>query len=241
MLPQNPPGAAFDSTNVAQVLVGVRVRHRDVAGQDVVERRDVGRALDRGVPAQRQDAAAGPADVAQQQLHDRGGADVLHADGVLRPAHRVARSPTCARGRSCHTAPRPRSRNCVARDAARLLDQLGRVAAEVLASAAGRRSADARAWGPRSGGSPCRSVAPCAAVAGLLAGGRAHSRWPAAPRASMPSYCQVVGVVGRSSRGPSPRTGRPGPRCRGSRSSTITGALVYSRTYSRNSRPFSRM
>ena len=86
---------------------GVRVRHREVAGQDVVERRDVGRALDRGVPAQRQDPAAGAADVAEQQLQDRGGADVLHADRVLRPADRVARTPSCARGRSSRTAPRP--------------------------------------------------------------------------------------------------------------------------------------
>ena len=39
----------------------------DVAGQQVEQRRDVGGALDAGVPAQRQDAAAGPADVAQQQ------------------------------------------------------------------------------------------------------------------------------------------------------------------------------
>ena len=40
--------------------------------------------------AQRHDAAAGPADVAEQQLDDRGGADVLDADRVLGPADRVA-------------------------------------------------------------------------------------------------------------------------------------------------------
>ena len=73
-----------------EAVVRVRVRHRDVAGEDVVERRDVGRPLDRRVAAQREDAAAGAADVAQQQLDDRGGADDLHADGVLRPADRVA-------------------------------------------------------------------------------------------------------------------------------------------------------
>src|ERR1700704_5569482 len=46
-----------------QRLARVRVRHRQVAGQDVVEGRYVGRALDRGVPAERHDAAAGTADV----------------------------------------------------------------------------------------------------------------------------------------------------------------------------------
>ena len=64
--------------------------HRQVAGQDVVERRDVGRSLNRGVAAQREDAAARPADVAEQQLQDRGGADDLHADRMLRPADGVA-------------------------------------------------------------------------------------------------------------------------------------------------------
>ena len=34
-------------------------------------------------------AAAGPADVAEQELDDRRGADDLDADGVLRPADRV--------------------------------------------------------------------------------------------------------------------------------------------------------
>jgi len=41
------------------------------------------------VPAQRQYAAARPAHVAEQQLDDRPGADVLDADAVLGPAHRV--------------------------------------------------------------------------------------------------------------------------------------------------------
>ena len=41
------------------------------------------------VAAHRHDAAAGPADVAEQELQDAGGADDLHAGGVLRPADRV--------------------------------------------------------------------------------------------------------------------------------------------------------
>ena len=39
--------------------------------------------------AQGHDPAAGTAHVAEQRLQDRRGADVLHADGVLGPAHRV--------------------------------------------------------------------------------------------------------------------------------------------------------
>ena len=108
----------------------VRVRHRDVAGQQVEQRRDVGGALDRGVPAQRQDAAARAADVAQQQLQDRRGADVLHADGVLGPADRVAERGRALASRVlgdrlAYLAEQLR------RDAADLLDHLGRVAGEV--------------------------------------------------------------------------------------------------------------
>src|SRR5204863_6609104 len=41
------------------------------------------------VATERQHAAAGPPDVPEQQLDDRGGADVLDADRVLRPADGV--------------------------------------------------------------------------------------------------------------------------------------------------------
>ena len=50
---------------------------RHVAVDRVVERRHVGRALDRRVAAQRHDAAARPADVAEQQLEQRAAADDL--------------------------------------------------------------------------------------------------------------------------------------------------------------------
>ena len=109
---------------------GRGVRHRQIAGQDVEERRDVGRALDRRVPAQRQDAAARAADVAEQQLDDRGGADVLHADRVLRPADRVAERRRALAARV--VAQRlGHLEELLARDAADLLDHLRRVAGEV--------------------------------------------------------------------------------------------------------------
>ena len=73
----------------AEGLLGVGVGHRDVAGEDVVEGRDVRRALDGGVPAQRHDPAARPPDVPEQELDDRRGPDVLHPVGVLGPADRV--------------------------------------------------------------------------------------------------------------------------------------------------------
>ncbi len=63
--------------------------HRQVARQQVEQRGDVGRALDVGVPPHRHDAATGPADVAEQELDDRAGADVLDPDAVLGPAHRI--------------------------------------------------------------------------------------------------------------------------------------------------------
>ena len=66
------------------------VGHRQVAGQDVVERGHVGRSLDRRVAAQRHDPASRPADVAEQQLDDGCSPDVLRTDGVLRPTDGVA-------------------------------------------------------------------------------------------------------------------------------------------------------
>ncbi len=80
-----------------QLLVRVVVcsRLRQVAGQCVIQRRDVGRALDGRVAAQGHNAAARPAHVAEQQLQDSGSTYYLHAGGVLRPAQRVgdARGP----------------------------------------------------------------------------------------------------------------------------------------------------
>ena len=70
-------------------LVLARHRHRQVAGQQVEQRRDITCALDRRVATQRHDAAARPPDVTQQQLQDGCGADELGAERVLGPAHRV--------------------------------------------------------------------------------------------------------------------------------------------------------
>ena len=69
--------------------VVVRERHRQVAGQQVEQGGDVGRALDGRMPAQRHNPAAGPAHVAEQRLQDGRGPDVLHADRVLGPAQAV--------------------------------------------------------------------------------------------------------------------------------------------------------
>ena len=92
--------------------VRLRLRHREVAGEEVVEGRDVRRPLDRSVAAQGEDAAPRPADVAEQELEDRGGADVLHAGRVLGPPHGVAEGgralPPRRRRRS---SPRHSSRN----------------------------------------------------------------------------------------------------------------------------------
>ncbi len=42
------------------VRVGFEERHRQVAGEDVIKRRDVSRALDGGMPAQCQNSASRP-------------------------------------------------------------------------------------------------------------------------------------------------------------------------------------
>ncbi len=60
-----------------------------IAGQDVVQGRDVRRALDAGMAAHRQDAAARTADVAEQELQDAPGTDHLRARGMLGPAQGV--------------------------------------------------------------------------------------------------------------------------------------------------------
>ena len=72
-----------------RLMLFVGRRLRQIAGQHVVQGREVGRALYGGVAAHGHDPAAGPAHVPEQQLQDAGGADHLHADGVLGPPQRV--------------------------------------------------------------------------------------------------------------------------------------------------------
>ncbi len=179
-------------------------RHRYVAGEDVVERRDVGGALDVRVAAQGQDPTAGPPDVAQQQLEDGRGADVLNANGVLGPSHRVDERRRALRPRV--RAQRLRHLPEVGPgDAADPLHDLRGVAVEValqdLEHAArvlevevhlGRQS-------PRERDAVCavrllpRDVALALALHPRVAPGR---------------RCRT-----RPSPGSSPRTARPGPRC----------------------------
>ncbi len=76
--------------SVERGIVRAERRHGQVARQDVEERRDVGRALNRRMAAQREDAAAGTPDVTEQQLQDRCRPDDLHPGRVLREADGVA-------------------------------------------------------------------------------------------------------------------------------------------------------
>src|SRR5262249_11501356 len=66
-----------------------RARRRQIAVDRVIERRDVGRSLDRGVTTQGHDPSTGTAEVAEKQLQQRRAADDLWAVGVLRPGDRV--------------------------------------------------------------------------------------------------------------------------------------------------------
>ena len=92
-------GGADGGDVVVEGVVDSGAGHRQVAGQQVEQGRDVGRSLDRRVPAQGHDSAARATHIAQQELEDRGGADELCAEAVLGPADRVgeARGPFPAR------------------------------------------------------------------------------------------------------------------------------------------------
>src|SRR5262245_17703384 len=57
----------------------------------MIERRNISRALYRGVAAERHNAGPGTANVAEQKLQQSTGADDLDAVGVLRPGDRVGK------------------------------------------------------------------------------------------------------------------------------------------------------
>ena len=112
----------------------VRRRHFQIAGENVEDAGQVSSTLNVRVPAQRIDAAAGPSDVAEQELQHRGGADDLRPEGVLRPPDRID-----DRGDLLHVAVGAnrreqvgRSQKLIARDAGDPLDHLRRVARVVL-------------------------------------------------------------------------------------------------------------
>ena len=185
--------------------------HRQVARQDVVERRDVGRALDRRVAAQGHDAAARPADVAQQQLDDRGGADVLHPHRVLGPpdgvaeraralaarvvAQRLAHLEELSRARRRTSARRTRA--CSGRSAGEAAGRRSAGAAASRRSAAarpprarrrGRRGPPVR-WGRRSRAAPTPPPLPCPRTA-RTRGRRCASRDPSQRRARRDPRCR---------------------------------------------------
>ena len=115
---------------VGEGVVSPDRRHRQVARQQIEQRRDVRRPLDARVPAQRHDAAAGAPDVAQQQLQDRGGTDELGAQGVLRPSRRVPEAGRPFASRVVDDRPREIV-EFVDGDAAHVADHLGRVPREM--------------------------------------------------------------------------------------------------------------
>src|SRR5579862_1308791 len=104
--------------------------HRYIARQNVIQRRNVGRSLNGSVPAQGQDAAAGTADVPQQQLEDRRGSYDLNALGVLRPTQGVANGASLVWARRGSKSLRHLQEN-IFRNAAAAFHHLGRVAPEV--------------------------------------------------------------------------------------------------------------
>ena len=146
--------AAADRRDVRVEVRGGGRGHRQVAGQQVEQRGDVGAALDAGVAAQGEDPAAGAADVAQQELHDRPGADVLRAHAVLGPAHAVDQRGGAFPAGVGRPGVADRAER-VLRHAADLLDELRRVAREVPFE----DLVDAVAGAAASGRSPRRAAA----------------------------------------------------------------------------------
>ena len=209
------PGLADRRQVVLQGVVLARLRHRQVAGQQVEQRRDVGRALDARVPAQRHDPAAGTAHVAEQQLDDRRAADVLHAGRVVRPADRVdPRRRALAAAVGGHRL--ADLQELVLRNAADLLDDLGGVAGVValehLVDAARvlQRlvALDARVL--QRGAAAAELVAAVGVLlALLLALGSSGACLLGRGRRTATTRRRTT-----RSRGRSRRTGRRGPRCR---------------------------
>ena len=202
------------------VEVGVQggVGHGQVAGQEVVEGGDVGGALDAGVAPEGEDAAARAADVAQEELDDGRGADVLHADRVLGPADGVAEGGGALPARVAAQGLGHRQ-ELVPGDAAHLLHHLGRVAGVVALEHL------EHAPGVLEGGVGLRRLAPVGGAVGpvLLALGASSSSASGVgcgPRTAT-RRCRRSG-----SRGPSRRTGRRGPRCPGSPRDRMADALV---------------
>ena len=84
-----PQGLGGARRDVFVVFLLLLARQCQVAGQQVGHQPEIGEALDVGVPAQGVHAAPGHADVAEEQLHHRAGADHLGSDRMLRPAQGV--------------------------------------------------------------------------------------------------------------------------------------------------------
>ena len=211
--------------------VGAESRHRNVAGQDVVERWNVGGSLDRGMTAEGEDPSTRTPDVAEEELEDRRGADDLHAGGMLRPSNRIA-DGTGALG-SGGAAERVRdAQKRVAGDAADLLDHLRRVSRVMplqdLKDASGmlqRRiaAADSSPDPSTSCGAPSprslRRLTRCARFAMVALPSHAHrAPPPAMSRACVrPLHRPSCPLHKCALTGPIPRKGHPVLRCRGSR------------------------
>ena len=125
-----PAGGGLVAFDIGSEALFIFLRHGQISGQKVKERGDVGRSLNRCVPAKGEDPAARPPDVAEEQLQDRGGADDLHACGMLRPADGVAdrRSFLAAGGAREHVGD---FEEVLSPDAAEPLHHLRRVARKV--------------------------------------------------------------------------------------------------------------
>ena len=138
-----------------------------VAGEQVEQGRDVGGALDAGVPAQGHDAAARPADVAQQQLQDRPRCGCTARRRCAASSRPRRRQPVVRSRPGVRRSPAsPPARNSSGGMPQTSSHHLRGVAGEVPLAGSGRRTAGAAASRPGPGRAPrLRRAARLAAAA----------------------------------------------------------------------------
>ena len=88
-----------DSINELWPALLIDARHGQIPRQRVEQRRDIGRALNRGVTAQRHNARTWATHIAGEQLQDGRGTDELRTQGVLGEAQGIGKAGSALRRR----------------------------------------------------------------------------------------------------------------------------------------------
>src|SRR4029434_10597412 len=87
---------------VQRLFAAVAAWHRQITRENIVKRRNIGRSLNGSMASQRENAAAGPADIAKQKLQNGRCANDLDSFGMLRPTDRITDGGCFLRTRCAH-------------------------------------------------------------------------------------------------------------------------------------------